>query len=116
MAHHDKNIGQRIYHTVSLIPTGSVSSYGQVADLAGLPGRARAVGYWLKRTPDDLHLPWHRVLRADGKVAFPVGSEAFELQVVKLREEGVQVNNGRVKLATFGWKPDITTLLHELPY
>lgn len=111
-----ENIGDRIYHTVSCIPMGNVATYGQIADLSGLPGRARAVGYWLKRTPDSIQLPWHRVLRSDGKIAFPPGSEAHDLQRVKLLEEGVIVKNNKIKLAEFGWQPDITTLLYQLKY
>ena len=73
-----------------------VSTYGDVARAAGLPGRARQTGYALKHTPDGLHLPWHRVVGAGGKIAFPPGSSAFREQTRRLRGEGVNVENGRV--------------------
>ena len=37
----------RIYAVVRRIPRGRVATYGQVAELAGLPGHARQVGYAL---------------------------------------------------------------------
>ncbi|MGS0725371.1 MGMT family protein, partial [Shewanella sp. 0m-11] len=52
----------QIWHIVSMIPEGKVCSYGKVADLAGLPGRARYVSKALKLAPDELNLPWHRVI------------------------------------------------------
>ena len=55
----------RIEAILALIP-GRVVSYGQVADLAGLPGRARLVGKVLRET--DKVLPWHRVLGAAGTI------------------------------------------------
>ena len=46
---------------------------------------------------DDPALPWHRVLRSDGRIAFPEGSRAFREQSQRLRAEGMKVENGRVK-------------------
>jgi methylated-DNA-protein-cysteine methyltransferase related protein len=87
---------QAIWDVVAQIPPGVVSTYGDVARAAGLPGRARQTGYALKHTPDGLHLPWHRVVGAGGKIAFPPGSSAFREQTRRLRGEGVKVENGRV--------------------
>jgi len=87
---------QAIWDVVAQIPAGTVSTYGDVARAAGLPGRARQAGYALKHTPDGLHLPWHRVVGAGGKIVFPPGSSAFREQARRLRAEGVKVENGRV--------------------
>jgi methylated-DNA-protein-cysteine methyltransferase-like protein len=105
----------RIWRTVAAIPPGKVAAYGLVADLAGLPGRARYVSRALKAAPDDLALPWHRVLRADGRIAFEAGSEAAREQVLRLRGEGVEVNRNRVDISRFGWKPTLGELL-EMDY
>jgi len=48
----------RIWRTVQLIPLGKVASYGQIADLAGLPGRARLVGKSLGFVPKNMDVPW----------------------------------------------------------
>jgi methylated-DNA-protein-cysteine methyltransferase-like protein len=87
---------QAIWDVVAQIPSGTVSTYGDVARAAGLPGRARQTGYALKHTPQGLHLPWHRVVGAGGKIAFPPGSSGFREQARRLRGEGVKVENGRV--------------------
>jgi methylated-DNA-protein-cysteine methyltransferase related protein len=87
---------QTIWDVVARIPRGRVSTYGSVARAAGLPGRARQAGYALKHMPDDLQLPWHRVVGAGGKIVFPRGSKQHREQARLLRSEGVAVNDGRV--------------------
>ncbi|HWN37643.1 MAG TPA: MGMT family protein [Gammaproteobacteria bacterium] len=90
---------QAIWDVVAQIPPGRVSTYGDVARAAGLPGRARQTGYALKHTPKGLHLPWHRVVGAGGKIVFPPNSSAFREQARRLRGEGVKVAHGRVALS-----------------
>ncbi|GAA5217903.1 MGMT family protein [Corallincola platygyrae] len=99
----DVSKAAKIWAVVAAIPLGKVASYGQIAALSGLPGYARYVGKVLKELPDDSRLPWHRVLRSDGKIAFPLGSEAFEKQRVRLLEEGIVVKNGKVSIRNYGW-------------
>ncbi len=107
---------QRIWKTVLVIPRGKVASYSQVADLAGLPGRARLVGKALGKAPGALNVPWYRVLRADGKIAFPKGSDTAIQQIGLLQEEGVAIFKHKVKLSEFQWQPDLNQLLFELNY
>lgn len=105
----------RIRATVAAIPRGRVASYGEVAQRAGLPGRARMVGRVLRDAPADTPLPWHRVLRASGQFAFPPGSKAFREQGRRLLAEGVGVLRGRVALARFGWGRDLDAELWAPP-
>lgn len=107
---------QRIWQVVAMIPEGKVSSYGKVADYAGLPRRARYVSRALKQAPDSLQLPWHRVINAQGKIAFAADSNAFREQCYLLRKEGITVNHGRVALSEFEWQPDLATLVLCLPF
>lgn len=107
---------QQIYKTIGVIPKGKVASYGQIADLAGLPGRARLVGKSLGSVPKGQQVNWHRVLRASGQIAFAKGSEQALLQTGLLQEEGVVVLNNRVKLSEFAWQPNLATLLHDLSF
>jgi methylated-DNA-protein-cysteine methyltransferase-like protein len=90
---------QAIWHIVCAIPRGQVSTYGAVARAAGLPGRARQAGYALRVAPRPLHLPWHRVVGAGGRIAFPKSSREHLEQARRLRAEGVVVRNGRVTAA-----------------
>lgn len=96
---------------IAAIPQGRVSSYGEVADRAGLKGRARLVARVLRETPDDVELPWFRVLRSDGRIAFPPGSRGFREQARRLAAEGVLVRDGRVDLARHGWERDLDGML-----
>ena len=107
---------KQIWQTVNAIPKGKVASYGQIADLAGLPGRARLVGRALGSAPKEMNLPWQRVINSQGKISLPKGSEGFERQKALLQSEGVVVLNGRIKLSEFGWQPDLSELLHVLKF
>ncbi len=103
-----------IARAIAAIPVGCVASYGEIAARAGLPGRARLVGRVLGEVPEGT-LPWFRVLRSDGRIAFPPGSDGFREQVRHLAAEGVLVRNGRVDLAVHGWQRDLDGLLWGPP-
>lgn len=102
---------RRIYAVIAAIPAGRVASYGEIAARAGLPGRARLVGKALRETPDELELPWFRVLHADGTIALPRGSRGFREQSRRLRAEGVDVRDGRVPMRAFGLDHDLDRAL-----
>ena len=89
------NARDRILAAVRAVPAGQVAGSGAIARRAGLPGRARMVARVLGQN-DDPALPWHRVLRSDGRIALPAGSEGHREQVRRLRAEGVHVEGGRV--------------------
>lgn len=101
----------RIIAAVRALPRGRVASYGQIAERAGLPGRARLVARVLSRAPASLRLPWHRVLRSDGRIAFPPGSRGHDEQLRRLRAEGVAVRNGRVAATQFAPAPSLDAAL-----
>jgi methylated-DNA-protein-cysteine methyltransferase-like protein len=101
----------RVFAAIAAIPPGRVASYGAIAQRAGLPGRARLVGKLLGEVPDGMVLPWFRVLRSSGQIAFPPGSRGFREQSRLLRAEGVEVKNGRVPLSRFGLDADIDRAL-----
>ena len=94
----DKSSAERILAAIRAIPRGQVAAYGHVARRAGLPGRARLVARVLRES-EEPNLPWHRVLRSDGRIAFPPGSTGFREQTQRLRAEGVEVREGRVRIA-----------------
>lgn len=77
---------------VAAIPLGRVSTYGDIAALAGLSS-PRIVG-WIMRT-DSSDLPWHRVIKASGRPAQHLATRQLEL----LRAEGVLSVDGRVALS-----------------
>ena len=59
---------KRVYKVVLNIPLGEVRSYKWVAQKAGNPKAARAVGQILKRNPYPLIIPCHRVVRSNNKL------------------------------------------------
>ena len=88
-----------IWDVIARIPRGCVTTYGDVARAAGLPGRARQTGYALKHAPEGMYLPWHRVVGAGGRISFPAGTQPHRDQTRLLKSEGVEVKNGRVARA-----------------
>jgi methylated-DNA-protein-cysteine methyltransferase-like protein len=111
---------QRIWQTVQAIPHSKVACYGQIADLAGLPGKARLVGKALGKVPEDgwkgQEVPWYRVINSQGQISFPVESEYFTKQRNRLQDEQVVVIGSRIKLKDFQWLPDLAELLFKLDY
>ena len=110
----------KIWKTVQLIPVGKVACYGQIADLAGLPGRARLVGKALGNVPESgwqgKFVPWYRVINSQGKISFPSGTIPFENQKKHLQSEQVVVIGTKVKLKEFQWQPDLAELLFQLEF
>lgn len=106
---------QRIYQVVALIPHGQVASYGQVADLAGLPKHARLVSKALKLAPEHLNLPWHRVISSQLNIAFPTATPMYLAQKQCLLAEGVTFKGNQVA-AQYRWQPDLFTLLQQLEH
>ncbi len=91
---------------VQSIPAGKVATYGQIATLAGLPGRARLVGTALRMLPTDSGVPWHRVVNAKGQISFRGDGTSVSEQEMLLREEGIVLGRrGQIKLTNFGWRP-----------
>ena len=96
---------QRIFTIVQKIPRGHIATYGQVANLAGLPGYARVVGQTLSKLPSDTQLPWHRVISASGKISVFEDSEPFLEQKKRLLNEGITFTKTRIHLKEYQWKP-----------
>ena len=101
----ERSINQRIWQVVAAIPPGTVSTYGDVAARAGIPGAARRVGAALRGLPGDTNLPWHRVINASGRISLPAGSSGQRLQRGRLEAEGVVFRaNGAVSLQRYRWR------------
>ncbi len=86
-----KDFGEEVTTLLERLEPGEVVSYGEIAEEAGFPGAARAVGNLVRTTPG---LPWWRVVAKSGRLAPGLEQRQTEL----LRSEGVTVVNGRVRL------------------
>jgi methylated-DNA-protein-cysteine methyltransferase-like protein len=104
---HLQELYRRMYAVMRKIPRGRVATYGQVAELAGLPGGARIAAASLKVSHD--RVPWQRVIGKAGgrrgsiKIRDPVGAA---MQRALLEKERVEVGDrGIVDLGVYGWLP-----------
>ena len=93
---------KRIYEAVKRIPRGKVATYGRIAEMAGNPRMSRAVGNALHKNPDPEHIPCHRVVNSQGRLAeaYVFGGEGVQARL--LTEEGVKVTEGKVDLEKYG--------------
>lgn len=93
-----------VLRVVARVPRGRVVSYGGVALLMGRPRAGRGVGSVLQSLPDDVDLPWWRVINGRGEIS-PGGSRhRVQLQRTLLRREGVRFDRrGRVDWEKYGW-------------
>ncbi|HEY0140110.1 MAG TPA: MGMT family protein [Thermoanaerobaculia bacterium] len=93
-----------IWAVVRRIPRGRVATYGQIAELAGLDGHARQVGYALHNLPERSNVPWHRVINARGEISARTSGDSHELQRMLLEAEGVEFDlAGRMDLKKYRW-------------
>jgi len=105
---HLQQLYRAIYVVIRRIPRGAVATYGQVAELAGIPRGGRVAGAALK-THKQIDLPWQRVVgkagKTSGRIAIhdPIGA-AIQRQL--LNDEGVEVGeSGLIALDRYGWLP-----------
>ncbi|MEZ2574513.1 MULTISPECIES: MGMT family protein [Buttiauxella] len=93
---------QRVYQIIAAIPEGCVTTYGDVARLAGSPRAARQVGGVLKRLPEGSKLPWHRVVNRHGTISL-TGSD-LQRQRQALLSEGIMVSgDGKIEMERYRW-------------
>jgi methylated-DNA-protein-cysteine methyltransferase-like protein len=100
----DLSLNQRIWQVVAAVPQGRVTTYGQVAQKAGIARAARRVGQALRGLPENTRIPWHRVVSAQGRLSLPEGSGSYTIQRHRLEQEGIQFNtSGTINLRRYGW-------------
>lgn len=96
---------ERVVAIIRSIPAGRVMSYGQIASTAGSPSGARQVVRILHSLSEPLALPWHRVVNAQGRIAF-ADEEAHFTQRTLLQQEGVELDEqGRLNLEKYRFVP-----------
>ncbi len=94
---------RKVLHVLRRIPSGRVATYGDVAQWAGKPGAARAVGQ-VMRQADEPGLPYHRIVAAGGRLGGFGRSPHLKAQL--LVAEGIVVRRGRiVGFAATRWSP-----------
>ncbi|MBR9648632.1 MGMT family protein [Clostridium tyrobutyricum] len=94
-----KDFFKRVYNIVSKIPKGKIATYGQIAFMLGEPRSARVVGWALRKVPDDMNIPCHRVVNKSGEL---FGSS--DIQRYLLKSEGIVFKkDGRINIEKYLW-------------
>lgn len=94
----------QLLSVIRKIPRGKVCTYGRVAQLAGLPRRARLVGQVLRTSPLADNVPWHRVINAAGRISPRDRGPARQRQ--RLEAEGVEFSPSEIiDLSVYLWSP-----------
>ena len=100
----ESDLYQKIHQIISLIPSGKVATYGQIAEIVGRCS-ARMVGYATSAIPKDSDIPWQRVINYKGGISQRKSGSGGLLQQKLLEAEGIVFNqNGRTDLKHYRWK------------
>jgi methylated-DNA-protein-cysteine methyltransferase-like protein len=91
------NTFQKVYRMVSVVPTGKVTTYGEIAKKLGM-NNPRVVGYALHVNPDPDNIPCHRVVNAHGEMAGGFAFGGRDTQMKLLKAEGVRFEDNKVLL------------------
>lgn len=111
-----KGFYQQVYDLVAKIPSGTVTTYGDIAKMLGHPRAARFVGYAMNASCETDDLPWHRVTFSDGKMW---DGQWKKVQHDLLSAEGVGfTDNDHIDVEKYRWRPESMSEpsdLHDLP-
>lgn len=96
---------------MSQIPRGKVSTYGQIAAILGAPNAARTVGWAMACSPEELHLPCHRVVKSNGELSpdyvFGPGEQRRKLE----EDEVLFRLDGSIDMALCLWEgPEVKSI------
>ena len=96
---------QAVYDFLTTIPRGKVVTYGQIGEHFGNKHLARAVGNILHQNPDGEQYPCYKVVNARGELSARYAFGGINAQRRKLLSDAIPVENGRVDLAKYQYRP-----------
>ena len=88
---HTGIVDQDVYVLLSKIPSGKVSTYGDIARALGHPKAARAIGRIIANNPNPISIPCHRVVKSNGELGGFVYGEQMKREI--LEKEGIKFQN-----------------------
>src|SRR5688500_14198078 len=103
----------RVLAAVRRIPVGRVATYGDIAEIAGRPGAARAVGN-IMRDCKARDVPCHRVVAAEGRLGGYGGAPGLKRSL--LQAEGIVLRGTRIRdFDRVRWRPPRRTSRRSVP-
>jgi len=101
----EKSFYERVWTVVAQIPSGRVTTYGDIAEYLGRRGAARTVG-WALNAAVGSGLPCHRVVNRNGALTGKRHFETPDVMEERLRSEGVMfTDEDHVDLQQHRWVP-----------
>jgi methylated-DNA-[protein]-cysteine S-methyltransferase len=88
---HTGIVDQDVYVLLSKIPSGKVSTYGDIARALGHPKAARAIGRIIANNPNPISIPCHRVVKSNGEIGGFAYGEQMKREI--LEKEGIKFQN-----------------------
>jgi methylated-DNA-[protein]-cysteine S-methyltransferase len=81
-----------VYKLVLVIPPGKVSTYGDIANALGHPQAAHLIGNILKKNPNPIHVPCHRIVKSNGKLGdymygMSMKKELLKKEAIKFQDD-----------------------------
>lgn len=98
------NFRNRVYELLRTVPRGKVTTYGQLARLAGHPNSGRAVGGFMRTNPDAPRTPCHRVVGVNGALTGYSAGQGIKTKKEMLISEGVKFKGERVDFSKSLWR------------
>ena len=85
---------EKIYKKLLKVPSGYVTTYGELAKAINLKNGQRVVGRIMKNNPFPVIVPCHRVVKSDCTVGgYAYGTERKKHMLVK---EGLKINDNKI--------------------
>lgn len=85
---------EKVYKKLVEVPTGMVTTYGELANAVGLRNGQRLIGRIMNKNPYPVIVPCHRVIKSDGKIGGYLWGEKIKINM--LSKEGVKFKNGKI--------------------
>ncbi len=80
---------KKVYRALRKVPTGKVISYGELAERAGYPGAARAVGSAMRKNRLPIVIPCHRVIPATGGIGEYSAGKQWKRWLLEYEKKGL---------------------------
>jgi methylated-DNA-[protein]-cysteine S-methyltransferase len=85
---------EKVYKKLLEVPTGKVTTYGELAKAIGLKNGQRVIGKIMNKNPYPVIIPCHRVIKSDGKIGGYAWGEKVKANM--LLKEGIKIQNGKI--------------------